>query len=203
MFWTMISGVGMSTSPSTSIINALWSVKFKKLQSLRLSSGRYQHQLVRQIRRGYDGSGEDGAKFRWTIPAALMYCITIYTTIGTSYYSFYTRILYWLCSISISFLRSLKLDTVSSIVYCARIPTPCIYIHTGVEFVSPMKRGGFKQETLLLFPFQNEFSDFFYYCNFFTTLIGLIYSRLFLFLQECAWFLFARVVLDIVLDNGA
>ena len=47
------------------------------------STRRYQSQLVRQIRRGYDGSGEDGAKLRWTIPAALMYCITIYTTIGT------------------------------------------------------------------------------------------------------------------------
>lgn len=39
--------------------------------------------MVRHIRRGYDGSDENPLVMRWTIPAALMYCITIYTTIGT------------------------------------------------------------------------------------------------------------------------
>lgn len=40
--------------------------------------------MVRHIRRGYDGSDENPVLMRWTIPAALMYCITIYTTIGES-----------------------------------------------------------------------------------------------------------------------
>jgi hypothetical protein len=39
--------------------------------------------LVRQIRRGYDGIDENPNLVRWTIPSALMYCITIYTTIGS------------------------------------------------------------------------------------------------------------------------
>lgn len=39
--------------------------------------------MVRHIRRGYDGTDENPLLMRWTIPAALMYCITIYTTIGT------------------------------------------------------------------------------------------------------------------------
>lgn len=45
---------------------------------------RYQIQLVKHIRRGYNGLDDEvyGQKLRWTIPAALMYCITIYTTIG-------------------------------------------------------------------------------------------------------------------------
>jgi hypothetical protein len=38
--------------------------------------------MVRHIRRGYDGTDENPLLMRWTIPAALMYCITIYTTIG-------------------------------------------------------------------------------------------------------------------------
>lgn len=42
----------------------------------------YQAHMVRHIRRGYDGTDEDPNLIRWTIPAALMYCITIYTTIG-------------------------------------------------------------------------------------------------------------------------
>ncbi|XP_046636975.1 potassium channel subfamily K member 15-like isoform X1 [Daphnia pulicaria] len=42
----------------------------------------YQAQMVRHIRRGYDGTDENPLLMRWTIPAALMYCITIYTTIG-------------------------------------------------------------------------------------------------------------------------
>ncbi|KAK4025397.1 hypothetical protein OUZ56_014470 [Daphnia magna] len=42
----------------------------------------YQTHMVRHIRRGYDGTDENPLLMRWTIPAALMYCITIYTTIG-------------------------------------------------------------------------------------------------------------------------
>lgn len=42
----------------------------------------YQLHMVRNIRRGYDGTDENPNLNRWTIPAALMYCITIYTTIG-------------------------------------------------------------------------------------------------------------------------
>lgn len=45
--------------------------------------------MVRHIRRGYDGTDENPLLMRWTIPAALMYCITIYTTIGkTTIYCF-------------------------------------------------------------------------------------------------------------------
>jgi hypothetical protein len=40
--------------------------------------------MVRHIRRGYDGTDENPLLMRWTIPAALMYCITIYTTIGNN-----------------------------------------------------------------------------------------------------------------------
>ena len=49
---------------------------------------RYQNQMVRQIRRGYDGIDEDPNRVRWTIPSALMYCITIYTTIGSLFFAF-------------------------------------------------------------------------------------------------------------------
>ena len=41
----------------------------------------YQESVVRSIRRGYDGS--DVGYLGWTLPSALMYCITVYTTIGT------------------------------------------------------------------------------------------------------------------------
>ena len=44
--------------------------------------------MVRQIRRGYDGIDEDPNRVRWTIPSALMYCITIYTTIGSLFFAF-------------------------------------------------------------------------------------------------------------------
>jgi len=40
----------------------------------------YQESVVRSIRRGYDGS--EVGYLGWTIPSALMYCITVYTTIG-------------------------------------------------------------------------------------------------------------------------
>lgn len=40
--------------------------------------------MVRHIRRGYDGLDENPNVVRWSIPAALMYCITIYTTIGNA-----------------------------------------------------------------------------------------------------------------------
>ena len=43
----------------------------------------YQESVVRSIRRGYDGS--DVGYLGWTIPSALMYCITVYTTIGTPF----------------------------------------------------------------------------------------------------------------------
>ena len=46
----------------------------------------YQAHMVRNIRRGYDGTDEDPNLIRWTIPAALMYCITIYTTIGINHF---------------------------------------------------------------------------------------------------------------------
>jgi hypothetical protein len=52
--------------------------------------------MVRHIRRGYDGTDENPLLMRWTIPAALMYCITIYTTIGNNnvnpFFSFYYMI---------------------------------------------------------------------------------------------------------------
>lgn len=51
---------------------------------LVLTNIRYQAQMVRHIRRGYDGTDENPLLMRWTIPAALMYCITIYTTIGNN-----------------------------------------------------------------------------------------------------------------------
>jgi hypothetical protein len=44
--------------------------------------------MVRHIRRGYDGTDENPLLMRWTIPAALMYCITIYTTIGNRHSCF-------------------------------------------------------------------------------------------------------------------
>lgn len=50
----------------------------------RYCAVRYQMHMVRHIRRGYDGLDEDPDVVRWTIPAALMYCITIYTTIGST-----------------------------------------------------------------------------------------------------------------------
>lgn len=52
--------------------------------------------MVRHIRRGYDGTDENPLLMRWTIPAALMYCITIYTTIGNNvnpFFSFYYKIM--------------------------------------------------------------------------------------------------------------
>ena len=41
----------------------------------------YQGLVVASIRRGYDASEPDD-NYGWTFAAALMYCITIYTTIG-------------------------------------------------------------------------------------------------------------------------
>ena len=47
--------------------------------------------MVRHIRRGYDGLDEEPNVVRWSIPAALMYCITIYTTIGKEGHSLAPR----------------------------------------------------------------------------------------------------------------
>ena len=45
----------------------------------------YQLELVRQTKRGYQGERSDDGSKQWNFPGAILYAITVITTIGMSF----------------------------------------------------------------------------------------------------------------------